>query len=84
MINISDFIAFAKTQGYNIDYRAKIGESVIFDIQKTIPNRLSTRYDDVNNNIIWFSKDYDISESDLENLVKQYNEGINFEGTDKV
>lgn len=78
MIDIYDFIGFAKSQGFNVSYRAKIGEIFIFDIDRFNPAHrvLSTRYDSPENKITWFIQDYDISQSDLENLVKNYKEGL--------
>lgn len=78
MMDIYDFIGFAKSQGFIVEYRAKIGESLIFDISRNANNRRpATRVDSRNSKIVWFVNDYDILDADLENLVNFYQSGLN-------
>lgn len=83
MIDIYDFIGFAKSQGFSVSYRAKVGECLIFDISKSPGRNLATRVDTSNPKITWFVNDYDISKIDLESLITSYLEGLN-EGTNNI
>ena len=57
---------------------SNIGESLIFDISRSANNRRpAMRVDSRNEKIVWFVNDYDISNADLESLVKFYKSGLN-------
>ena len=77
MIDIYDFIGFAKSQGLDLSYKARIGEFLVLSARKSPTGRkISTRYDDTIHKITWYIEDYDILRSDLDSLVQKYLDGL--------
>lgn len=77
MIDIYDFIGFAKSFGYTISYKARIGEFLVLSVRKSPTGRkISTRHDDAIHKITWYIEDYDILRSDLDSLVQNYIDGL--------
>lgn len=77
MIDIYDFIGFAKSQGFYVSYKGKVGEFLVLCARKnTTGRKISTRHDDTIHKITWYIEDYDILRSDLDSLVQKYADGL--------